>query len=180
MGRNFFIEGRIYLKLRSQYTRITLGDNVSIYGSIDLRTRENGSIIIDDHVSFDDDVRIVAAQQATVRISSGCEVGCRTIINAGADVNISNSVLIGPGCVIQSSNHLTSGVGPIKGNGYEHFPISIHSGSWLAAYVIVLPGTTIGRFSVIGAGSIVTNDQPEFSISVGSPSRVIRTRTLAS
>ena len=38
-----------------------------------------------------------------------------------------------------------------------------------------MPGVTIGDYSVIGAGSVVTRDIPPYSIAVGSPAKVIKT-----
>ena len=45
---------------------------------------------------------------------------------------------------------------------------------WIGAGVIVLPGVTIGKNSVIGAGSVVTKDIPENVVAVGNPCRVMR------
>jgi acetyltransferase-like isoleucine patch superfamily enzyme len=42
----------------------------------------------------------------------------------------------------------------------------------------VLPGSSIGRHVVVGAGSVVTGALPDFSVAVGNPARVIRTQTL--
>ncbi|MBN6777527.1 hypothetical protein JRG19_03045 [Pseudoclavibacter alba] len=53
-------------------------------------------------------------------------------------------------------------------------PITIEDGCWLGGGVIVCPGVTIGRRSVIGAGAVVTRDIPPFSLAVGNPARVIR------
>jgi len=45
---------------------------------------------------------------------------------------------------------------------------------WIGAGVTVLPGVTIGKNSVIGAGSVVTRDIPENVVAVGNPCRVMR------
>lgn len=45
---------------------------------------------------------------------------------------------------------------------------------WLGAGVIVLKGLTIGKAAVIGAGSVVTTNIPEYCVAVGNPARVIR------
>jgi acetyltransferase-like isoleucine patch superfamily enzyme len=45
---------------------------------------------------------------------------------------------------------------------------------WLGANVVVTSGVTIGRRSVIGANSVVTEDIPEFSIAAGAPARVLK------
>ena len=53
-------------------------------------------------------------------------------------------------------------------------PITIEDNVWLGGGVIVCPGVTIGRNTVIGAGSVVTKDVPPNVVAVGNPARVIR------
>ena len=53
-------------------------------------------------------------------------------------------------------------------------PITIEDNVWIGGGTIVLPGITIGRNSVIGAGSVVTKSIPTYSVAVGNPCRVIR------
>ena len=55
-----------------------------------------------------------------------------------------------------------------------NFPIHIEENVWIGAGVIVLPGVTIGKNSVIGAGSVVTRDIPENVVAMGTPCRVAR------
>jgi len=45
---------------------------------------------------------------------------------------------------------------------------------WLRANVVVLPAITVGKNSVVGAGSIVTKDIPSNSIAVGNPAKVVK------
>jgi acetyltransferase-like isoleucine patch superfamily enzyme len=55
--------------------------------------------------------------------------------------------------------------------------ISIGDDSWIGANAIILPGCTrIGVGAVIGAGSIVTKDVPDFTVVAGNPARVIHKR----
>lgn len=54
-------------------------------------------------------------------------------------------------------------------------PVIIEDNCWIGANAILLPGVTIGRCSVVGAGSVVTKDVPPYSVVVGSPARVIKT-----
>ena len=178
VGSNFYIEGNIKLKLLSNLSSsgLEIGNNVQILGDIDLRTRESGLISILDDVRIDDNVRIVAAQKATVTIYPGTRVACRCIINAGESVTIYDNVLIGPNCVIQASNHGIALGKNIIDQSHVHEPITIQRASWLAANVVVLPGVNIGEGSVVGAGAIVTRNTPDFSVSVGVPAQVIRNR----
>jgi acetyltransferase-like isoleucine patch superfamily enzyme len=51
-------------------------------------------------------------------------------------------------------------------------PVRIKSNAWLGTRVVVLPGVTIGRNSIIGAGSVVTRDIPDNVVAWGSPASV--------
>jgi acetyltransferase-like isoleucine patch superfamily enzyme len=53
-------------------------------------------------------------------------------------------------------------------------PIRIMRGCWIGQNVVVLPGVTIGEYSIIGANSVVTKNIPNQSIAVGAPARVIK------
>jgi maltose O-acetyltransferase len=53
-------------------------------------------------------------------------------------------------------------------------PIRIGDNSWLSGNVSVLPGITLGRNCVVGAGSVVTRDLPDNVVAAGNPCRVIR------
>lgn len=49
----------------------------------------------------------------------------------------------------------------------------------IGAGAVILPGVTIGKHSLIGAGSVVTKDVPDYAVVVGNPARVIRTKVQA-
>ena len=53
-------------------------------------------------------------------------------------------------------------------------PITIEDNVWIGGGAILLPGVTIGKNSVIGAGSIVTRSIPENCVAVGNPCRIIK------
>jgi len=54
------------------------------------------------------------------------------------------------------------------------FPVVIEDNVWLGIGVIIHPGVTIGRNSVIGSGSVVTKDIPADVVAVGNPCKVLR------
>jgi len=53
-------------------------------------------------------------------------------------------------------------------------PVVIEDGAWLGGGTIVCPGVTIGKNTVVGAGSVVTRDLPPRVLAVGNPCRVLR------
>ena len=88
-------------------------------------------------------------------------------------ITIGHCALIGPWCKLICTNHALDGEERLKGL-FNDKPITIEENVWLGANVTVLPGVTIGKNSVIGAGSIVTKDIPENVIAVGNPCKVLR------
>ena len=89
------------------------------------------------------------------------------------DIYVGNNVLFGPNVV------LTTGTHPIEPKlrsrqAQYNVPIYIEDNVWIGSNCVVMPGITIGKNSVIGAGSVVTKDIPSNVIAIGSPCRVIR------
>lgn len=52
--------------------------------------------------------------------------------------------------------------------------IVVKDEAWIGANVTVLPGVTIGKCAVVGAGSVVTRDVPDYCVVAGNPAKVIR------
>lgn len=94
----------------------------------------------------------------------------------GAGITIADDVLLGSGVQIYVHNHRFDDPNlPIIDQGYyPSYPVTIESGSWIGAGAVILPGVTVGRKAVVGAGSIVTRDVPPFTLVAGNPARVIR------
>lgn len=53
-------------------------------------------------------------------------------------------------------------------------PIHICEGVWIGSRAIILKGVTIGKHAVVGAGSVVTHDVPEYTLVAGNPARIIK------
>ena len=103
----------------------------------------------------------------------------RTFINTGlvaldvAPVRIGADCLLGPNVQLLTPIHPLE-PGPRRQKWESAEPITLEDNVWLGGGVIVCPGVTIGRNSVIGAGSVVTRDIPANCVAVGNPARVIR------
>ncbi|WEK21200.1 MAG: acyltransferase [Candidatus Pedobacter colombiensis] len=106
-------------------------------------------------------------------------IGSRTIIGISnviiGPVQIGNDVMLAQNIVISGLNH-----------GYEDVTISpskqkinckqitIADDVWIGANSVITAGVTLGKHCIIGAGSVVTKNIPEFSIAVGNPAKVIK------
>ncbi len=53
-------------------------------------------------------------------------------------------------------------------------PVIICKGAWIGANFTILPGVRIGRYAVVGAGSVVTKDVGDYQVAVGNPARVVK------
>lgn len=109
------------------------------------------------------------------------EIGDRTVIGKGSgivghrEIVIGDDVWTGHHVYITDANHGYEDVHtPIGMQFAAPRPVRIGSGSWLGHGAMVMPGATIGRHVVIGAGAVVTGEIPDFSVAVGNPARVIR------
>lgn len=109
-------------------------------------------------------------------------IGPRTFINFGtvildvARVSIGADVQIGPNVQLLTPTHPLDP--EVRRTGLEAAePITIEDNVWLGGGVIVCPGITIGRDTVVGAGAVVTRDLPPGVLAVGNPARVIRALT---
>jgi len=176
VGEGFYIEAVPRLQLNGRSGNVRLGNNVTIRGDIDLRNRENGTIVIEDNVSFDTGCRVVAAREAVVTFKERADIGLSCIFNCGADLTVGEGVMVGGYAYVQSSNHGTRIGEPIQNQPYSHAPITIGSEAWLGGNVTVLPGARIGDGAVIGAKALVNSVIPDFAIAVGIPAAVIGLR----
>ncbi len=93
-------------------------------------------------------------------------------------LEIGRDVMMGPDVIIFTSNHETTRTDiPMRGQGgTQPRKVTIEDDVWIGARVIILPGVTIGRGSIIAAGAVVTKDVPSFSIVGGVPAKVIKSR----
>jgi len=108
-------------------------------------------------------------------------IGDRTLIGKGSGVvghssiRIGSDVWTGHHVYVTDANHGYEDVSLPPGLQFSApRPVVIEDGAWLGHGTIVLPGARVGRHTVIGAGSVVSGEIPDFSVAVGNPARVIR------
>jgi UDP-2-acetamido-3-amino-2,3-dideoxy-glucuronate N-acetyltransferase len=125
-------------------------------------------------------------------IQKGTQIGKNCSI--GQNVNIGNNVVIGNQVKIQNNVSVYEGVeledfvfcGPSMvftniANPRSEFPqrgtqfyikTVVRKGASLGANCTIICGNTIGRYSFVGAGSVVTKDIPDYALVIGSPAQL--------
>lgn len=109
------------------------------------------------------------------RITLGDHVYANTGLTVIDDtfVTIGSHVMLGPRVTISAASHP---VDPeLRRQAYQYdLPVTIEENVWVGAGATILPGVTIGKNSVIGAGSVVDRDIPPDVVAAGVPCRVLR------
>lgn len=110
---------------------------------------------------------------------SNIEIGENFFSNYGLTILDVGKVVIGDNAQIAPNVSIYTAGHPVhpdsRNSGYEYgIPVTIGDNVWIGGNAVILPGVTIGSNSVIGAGSVVTKDVPEWVIAAGNPCRVLR------
>jgi maltose O-acetyltransferase len=105
--------------------------------------------------------------------NSGLGLNCRVM----GPLEIGKDVMMGPDVLIYTENHGIdrTDIPMIKQKG-DKKKVIIQDDVWIGARVIILPGVTVHKGSILAAGSIVTKDVPEYSIVGGNPAKLIKKR----
>lgn len=133
-----------------------------------------------------------------IQIGPGCELGLGTELNPwGGHIHIGRRVFFGPyvviygqggvevgddslvsmHCCILSSNHsIPSRDKVIRDEPNILLPTKIGRDCWLGAGAKILGGVHIGDGCIVGAGAVVTQNLPPYSIAVGVPAKVVGCR----
>lgn len=120
-------------------------------------------------------------QYVTIQGGYSVQIGEYTAINAYTHIWGHKGVYIGDRVMIASHTAIVSVTHDYTRPDMRFAPaigaaVVIEDDVWIGAHVVVLPGVTIGRGAVVGAGSVVRDNVPPFAIVVGAPARIIRYR----
>lgn len=110
-----------------------------------------------------------------LRIGRDCFVSYDVHLDLAGDVTIGDQVSIGPRTVVMT--HLSVGYAdhPLQDRfPRETAPVTVGPGSFLAAGVIVLPGTRLGPETFVAAGSVVRGEHPGRELLAGTPAKRLR------
>lgn len=158
--RPYFFQAPAILKIGRRFSansKIT-NNTYGIFQNVLLRVAPGGELIIGDNVGI-----------------SG------STVSAVKSIRIGNNVLIGSGCIICDSD--AHPIHPADRPFHERTktaPIRIENDVFIGARTLVLKGVTIGRGSMIGAGSVVVKSIPPMSVAAGNPAKIIKEMSMES
>lgn len=126
-------------------------------------------------------------------IQSGSKIGKNCVF--GQNVNVGNNVIIGDYCKVQNNVSIYEGVtlenyvfcGPSmvftnildpkckypQVGAQFYIKTLVKEGASIGANATIVCGNTLGKHCMIGAGSVVTKDVPDYALVVGTPGRVV-------
>ena len=115
------------------------------------------------------------AEDTSIGNNSALGINCH--IQEGG-VSIGDNVLMGPDVWIFTTNHNFSDITkPICMQGNEPpKAVVIEDDCWIGSRVTILPGVRVKKGCVVGAGTVLTKTYPEYSVIVGNPGKVVKSR----
>ena len=105
-----------------------------------------------------------------VKFGKGVFINHSAILSASGGIEFEDGSMAAPGLRIATINHDMNE----RHTRYTYGKVLVKKNAWLGMNVTICPGVTIGAYSVVAAGAVVTKDVPDYAVVGGVPARVIR------
>lgn len=151
------------------------GAGVTVSTNVGFRQAER--VDIGDGVFFGEQAIIQGRHDGECRIGAGTWIGPQAFLDARA-LTIGDNVGWGPGAKVLGSAHTGEPVdAPIIATPLEIKPVVVEDWADIGVNAVIMPGVTIGRGAIVGAGAVVTRDVPPMAKVAGVPARIIGYRS---
>lgn len=189
LWKRLFIKETHGLFLVGKGTRITYGSHIRCGRNVKFEDYSEIHGLCSEGLTFGNNVTI--SRGVMIRPSSyyggdlgiglvmgdNSSIGPHGYVGCSGKIVIGSNVMFGPKCSLFAENHVFSDTeATIKSQGVKQKGIIIEDDCWIGSNVVILDGVTIGKGSVIGAGTLVTKDVPPGSIVMDKRNKEIRSR----
>jgi acetyltransferase-like isoleucine patch superfamily enzyme len=149
-------------------------EHLSVYRRTLLLRRQLGSCGRDITVQFP----VSISEMKRLHLGDHVSIAAFVHVRADGGIHVGDRVMVASHVAISTVTH--DHQARVMWNTVVTKPIRIEDDVWIGAHAVILPGVTIGRGAVVGAGSVVTHDVPPFAVVTGVPARVQRYRETVS
>lgn len=162
---------------------IIVGKNVKFEDGCEIHGLCSEGLIFGSYVTISRGVIIRPSSYYGGDLGKGLEIGENSsigpygYIGCSGKIVIGKNVMFGPKCSLFAENHIFDDVErTIKSQGVNQKGIVVEDDCWIGSNVIILDGVTIGKGSVIAAGTIVTKNIPVGSLIIDKRDKHIKLR----
>lgn len=162
-------------KLRYFGRNVTIGSGSRIAWKSSLKPH-GGSILVGKNCEVHN-YALVLSYGGNIVIGDHSSINPFCVLYGHGGLNIGKGVRIASHVVIIPANHIPGDEEtPLYQRGVTALGIEIGDYTWLGTGARILDGVKIGSHAIVGAGSVVSSDVPDFATVAGVPARIIRQR----
>lgn len=179
-------EGLIFIKKRVRIINkgyITAGKNLILEDQCEIDGMSKRGLIFGNKVTIGANAIIRPSNfyggepGEGLKVGSNSNIGAYNYIGCSGYIEIGENVMFGPRISVYSENHAFDRTDiTIKEQGVIRSFVKIEDDCWIGSHSAILAGVTVGKGSIIAAGSIVTKDIPPYSVVAGIPAKIIKNR----
>ncbi len=159
----------IHPSLKENETPLSIGEDCVIDGTL---TVLHGKMEIGDRVVINDSTRIICSDHITIGNDVLISWGCNIVDSNMHSLNSKERLKDTQNARQEIENH-TIGQN-VDYSAIQSAPITIKDKAWIGFHSIILKGVTIGEGAIVGAGSVVTKDVPDYAVVGGNPAKILK------
>lgn len=154
---------------------VKIGENTEILRNCTIDGSKNvrSAIVIGRSCRIKENVWL-ASYEGTILIGNNVLIGRNSVIHGHGGVTLGDSVMLGPGCMIFSNEHIVRPGAIFQELGHVNLATKIGRNVWLGAGVVVTGGSIIGDDIVVAAGSVVHGRLDRAGLYGGTPVKFLK------